>query len=44
MINILDNTPNQPPKFRKKIEMPHVERTALIVKLSLKLHHRIIWR
>ena len=44
MINILDNTLNQPPKVRKKIEMLHVERTALIVKLSLKLHHRIIWR
>ena len=39
--NLLDNTPNQPTKFRARnwieIMMIHVERITLIVKLNLKL-------
>ena len=41
IINLLDNTPNQPTKFIKKIGlkkiMVHVERITSIVKLNLKL-------
>ena len=39
VINFLDNTPNQPFKFRTKnwVEMTHVERITKIVKLNLKL-------
>ena len=40
-INLLENTPNQPTKFRTKnwveIMMTRVERITLIVKLNLKL-------
>ena len=41
MINLLNNRPNRPTKFRKKIGlkemMNHVESITLIVKLCLKL-------
>ena len=40
IINLLDNTPNQPTKFRTKhwieIIMIYVERITLIAKLNLK--------
>ena len=36
IINFLDNTPNQPTKYRTKT-MTHLECITLIVKLSLKL-------
>ena len=38
IINLLDNTPNQPSKFRTKKWVEINERIALIVKLNLKLH------
>ena len=41
IINLLDNTPNQPTKFRKEIGlkkiMNHMECTMLVVKLNWKL-------
>ena len=41
LINLLDNTPNQPSKFRTKIGskemMNHVEHITLILILNLKL-------
>ena len=41
IIQLLDNTPNQPIKFRTKnwveIHVSHVEHITLIVKLDLKL-------
>ena len=42
IINLLENTPNQPSEFRTKrwveVKMNHGERIMLIVKLNLKLH------
>ena len=43
MINLLDNTSNEPSRFRAKIGlkemMAHIERITLIVKLNLKLQY-----
>ena len=40
IINLLDNTPNQPTRFRAKhcveTNVSHVKRVTLIVKLDLK--------
>ena len=39
IINLLNNTPNQPSKFKIKNElMIHVECKAQIIKLNLELH------
>ena len=39
IINLLDNKPNQSPKFRTKdwVEITYVERITQIVKLDLRL-------